>query len=161
MTGLTIFDDLDLRQSPGRYEPCANIRSDNLTAGIRKRLPLLAHRGELIVQAGMPSTRPRGLEVPACRDKGDGTRIRWALAEFPVPQFGGCQKSTPNCLPIMPGWNYTVRLYRPKKGNHRRQLEASRGAASEMSGPTFLLWSYGAVPASADCWSTSPCAIAS
>ena len=29
-------------------------------------------------------------------------------------QFGGCQKRTPNCLPIMPGWNYTVRLYRPR-----------------------------------------------
>jgi para-nitrobenzyl esterase len=30
-------------------------------------------------------------------------------------QFGGCQKATPNCLPIMKGWNYTVRLYRPRK----------------------------------------------
>ena len=30
-------------------------------------------------------------------------------------QFGGCQKVTPNCLPIMAGWNYTVRLYRPRK----------------------------------------------
>ena len=30
-------------------------------------------------------------------------------------QFGGCQKSTPNCLPITKGWNYTVRLYRPRK----------------------------------------------
>ncbi len=30
-------------------------------------------------------------------------------------QFGGCQKSTPNCLPIMKGWNYTIRLYRPRK----------------------------------------------
>ena len=30
-------------------------------------------------------------------------------------QFGGCRKGTPNCLPIMPGWNYTVRLYRPRK----------------------------------------------
>ena len=30
-------------------------------------------------------------------------------------QFGGCSKDTPNCLPIMPGWNYTVRLYRPRK----------------------------------------------
>ena len=30
-------------------------------------------------------------------------------------QFGGCQKDTPNCLPIMAGWNYTVRLYRPRK----------------------------------------------
>jgi hypothetical protein len=30
-------------------------------------------------------------------------------------QFGGCRKGLPNCLPIMPGWNYTVRLYRPRK----------------------------------------------
>ena len=29
-------------------------------------------------------------------------------------QFGGCRKGTPNCLPIKPGWNYTVRLYRPR-----------------------------------------------
>ncbi len=28
-------------------------------------------------------------------------------------QFGGCDNSTANCLPITPGWNYTVRLYRP------------------------------------------------
>ena len=28
-------------------------------------------------------------------------------------QFGGCDGKTPNCLPIMNGWNYTVRLYRP------------------------------------------------
>jgi para-nitrobenzyl esterase len=30
-------------------------------------------------------------------------------------QFGGCQQDTPNCLQIMVGWNYTVRLYRPRK----------------------------------------------
>ena len=30
-------------------------------------------------------------------------------------QFGGCDGKTVNCLPIMPGWNYTVRLYRPRK----------------------------------------------
>lgn len=30
-----------------------------------------------------------------------------------VIQFGGCDGKTANCLPIMPGWNYTVRLYRP------------------------------------------------
>lgn len=30
-------------------------------------------------------------------------------------QFGGCATSTPNCLPIMPGWNYMVRMYRPGK----------------------------------------------
>jgi hypothetical protein len=28
-------------------------------------------------------------------------------------QFGGCGKIA-NCLPIMPAWNYTVRLYRPR-----------------------------------------------
>ena len=30
-------------------------------------------------------------------------------------QFGSCQKSTQNCLPIMQGWNYVVRMYRPRK----------------------------------------------
>jgi hypothetical protein len=30
-------------------------------------------------------------------------------------QFGGCDSTTPNCLPITPGWNYWVRLYRPRK----------------------------------------------
>ncbi len=30
-------------------------------------------------------------------------------------QFGGCDGKTPNCLPIMPGWNYIVRLYRPRR----------------------------------------------
>lgn len=29
-------------------------------------------------------------------------------------QFGGCGKTTANCLPTMPGWNYMVRLYRPR-----------------------------------------------
>lgn len=29
-------------------------------------------------------------------------------------QFGGCDGKVPNCLPIMQGWNYTVRLYRPR-----------------------------------------------
>ena len=28
-------------------------------------------------------------------------------------QFGGCDTATANCLPIMSGWNYLVRLYRP------------------------------------------------
>ncbi len=27
--------------------------------------------------------------------------------------FGGCDDDRVNCLPIMPGWNYMVRLYRP------------------------------------------------
>jgi hypothetical protein len=29
-------------------------------------------------------------------------------------QFGGCDGKVPNCLPIMKGWNYLVRLYRPR-----------------------------------------------
>jgi hypothetical protein len=29
-------------------------------------------------------------------------------------QFGGCDGKTSNCLPITPGWNYLVRLYRPR-----------------------------------------------
>jgi hypothetical protein len=29
-------------------------------------------------------------------------------------QFGGCNGKIPNCLPIMKGWNYMVRLYRPR-----------------------------------------------
>jgi hypothetical protein len=29
-------------------------------------------------------------------------------------QFGGCDGKIPNCLPIEPGWNYLVRLYRPR-----------------------------------------------
>jgi hypothetical protein len=30
-------------------------------------------------------------------------------------RFGGCTASTENCLPIMDGWNYLVRLYEPQK----------------------------------------------
>jgi hypothetical protein len=29
-------------------------------------------------------------------------------------QFGGCDGNAANCLPITPGWNYLVRLYRPR-----------------------------------------------
>ena len=29
-------------------------------------------------------------------------------------QFGGCDGNGGNCLPIFPGWNYMVRLYRPR-----------------------------------------------
>lgn len=30
-------------------------------------------------------------------------------------QFGGCTKTTVNCLPITNGWNYMVRLYQPEQ----------------------------------------------
>ncbi|BBZ25848.1 hypothetical protein MMAD_01430 [Mycolicibacterium madagascariense] len=29
-------------------------------------------------------------------------------------QFGGCTPTVANCLPVTPGWNYMVRLYRPQ-----------------------------------------------
>lgn len=29
-------------------------------------------------------------------------------------QFGGCDGKVANCIPITPGWNYLVRLYRPR-----------------------------------------------
>ncbi|VVE13707.1 hypothetical protein PHO31112_02762 [Pandoraea horticolens] len=29
-------------------------------------------------------------------------------------QFGGCNGKIANCLPIAKGWNYMVRLYRPR-----------------------------------------------
>jgi hypothetical protein len=29
-------------------------------------------------------------------------------------QFGDCSKNTPNCLPVTKGWNYMVRLYKPR-----------------------------------------------
>ena len=32
-----------------------------------------------------------------------------------IIQFGGCDGKVSNCLPITKGWNYTVRLYRPRK----------------------------------------------
>lgn len=31
-----------------------------------------------------------------------------------VIRFGGCDDSRDNCIPIMDGWNYTIRLYRPR-----------------------------------------------
>ena len=31
-----------------------------------------------------------------------------------VVQFGGDDRRPANCLPIMPGWNYLVRMYRPR-----------------------------------------------
>jgi len=31
-----------------------------------------------------------------------------------IVQFGGCDGKVPNCIPIVNGWNYTVRLCRPR-----------------------------------------------
>ena len=37
------------------------------------------------------------------------------IGDGSVPvQFGGCDGKIDNCLPTPPGWNYLVRLYRPR-----------------------------------------------
>jgi hypothetical protein len=41
------------------------------------------------------------------------TAKRNADGSVPV-QFGGCDGKIPNRLPTTPGWNYLVRLYRPR-----------------------------------------------
>jgi hypothetical protein len=38
-------------------------------------------------------------------------------------QFGGCQRETPNCLPIMSGRNYLGETVPAAEGNRRRLLE--------------------------------------
>ncbi len=43
----------------------------------------------------------------------DITAKKSADGSFAI-QFGGCDGKIPNCLPIMKGWNYLVRLYRPR-----------------------------------------------
>jgi hypothetical protein len=40
------------------------------------------------------------------------TAIKGADGSVAV-QFGGRDDKIPNCLPIMPSWNYLLRLYRP------------------------------------------------
>jgi hypothetical protein len=46
-------------------------------------------------------------------------------------QFGGCDGTIPNCLPTVPGWNYMVRLYRPRAEilNGRWQFPEAKAAS--------------------------------
>jgi len=43
--------------------------------------------------------------ITAAKDSDGGVTI----------QFGGCDRAKGNCIPIVPGWNYMVRLYRPQR----------------------------------------------
>jgi hypothetical protein len=54
----------------------------------------------------------QGLWRPALRFFSSGLMRRRIAAVS--PQLGGCDGRIPNCLPTMPGWNYMVRLYRPR-----------------------------------------------
>lgn len=40
--------------------------------------------------------------------------VRTARDHSATVQFGGCAPRQQNCLPVTPGWNYMVRLYRPR-----------------------------------------------
>jgi hypothetical protein len=53
-------------------------------------------------------------------------------------QFGGCEAATPNCLPIMPGWNYMVRLYRPREEILRGAWEFPRAHRCTAAAPWHL-----------------------
>jgi hypothetical protein len=46
--------------------------------------------------------------------KDDNTMARKGADGSVTVQFGGCDGRVANCLPIMKGWNYMVRLYRPR-----------------------------------------------
>jgi hypothetical protein len=54
-------------------------------------------------------------------------------------RFGGCDAGSVNCLPIVAGWNYTVRLYRPRAALLKWHMETSRSAARIVDGATFFL----------------------
>ena len=63
--------------------------------------------------------RANALRVVAGRGQDGGdVRARDGLAQdgdgAVTVQFGGWDGKITNCLPIMAGWNYTVRLYRPR-----------------------------------------------
>jgi hypothetical protein len=47
-------------------------------------------------------------------------------------RLGGCDGKIANCLPTMPGWNYMVRLYRPRR-NPEQHMEIPRGGAGELT----------------------------
>ncbi len=59
-------------------------------------------------EAGFMVPNPQGAyslnNITAKRDASGGYTV----------QFGGCDRTVSNCLPIVPGWNYLVRLYRPR-----------------------------------------------
>jgi len=58
--------------------------------------------------------RPFREERPRCLDAQQYHRKKNDDGSVAI-QFGGDASVAPNVLPIMPGWNYTVRLYRPRK----------------------------------------------
>ena len=58
--------------------------------------------------------------------------------------FGSCEKDRPDCLPLTDGWNYTVRVYRPRPeileaaGLLRRSRRRSRTADRRFRGEAIV-----------------------
>ena len=52
--------------------------------------------------------------TPTMPIRSTASRRKKALDGSIAIQFGGCDGKIPNCVPVMKGWNYTVRLYRPR-----------------------------------------------
>ena len=53
-------------------------------------------------------------------------------------QFGGCDGSIANCLAITPGWNYMVRLYRPRPEISNGTWKFPEAQPERVDGPTEL-----------------------
>ena len=54
--------------------------------------------------------------VTGKKDANGATTIQFGGCDQPSPSgSGSASGKIPNCIPIMKGWNYTVRLYRPRK----------------------------------------------
>ena len=66
--------------------------------------------------SGIESTHPQGYfeKNPQEAHSRNNITSKKSADGSVVIQFGGCDGKIPNCLPIMNGWNYTVRLSRPR-----------------------------------------------
>lgn len=67
---------------------------------------------------GNPPSAARCVSVMPSRSNGK-TRSELTVKDVPVDAFWSLSvynaKGTPNCLPIVTGWSYTVQTYRPRK----------------------------------------------
>ena len=72
---------------------------------MNRRLFRRAVLGSLLAASSVMAAAGADKPVPTATKAADGST---------TVQFGGCDGKIPNCLPITPGWNATVRLYRPR-----------------------------------------------
>jgi hypothetical protein len=95
--------------------------SEAMYASVDRGLPVAEYRirvGDVPVDAfwSISVYNRDGFFVPNDRDAysvNSVTATREADGTVTV-HLGGCEDGRPNCIPIMDGWNYTIRLYRPR-----------------------------------------------